>query len=529
MPSSLSPDRLASAIESTDPLAVLDIREPLDYANGHVRECTPVHRPVLEERLATLVPNRSTPIVLCDRSGDRAPLDTAWLVRNGYKNVSFLEGGMAAWEAAGNEVIEAIDGVPHTGFDFTSKEFGERVEAEERLSKLTPEEFDDLSSAEPLTVDVRTPEEYADRTIPRSVNLEGVDAALYAETLRRDEERPLVVHCAGRTRSIIGVATLEKLGLENVYALENGTMGWELADQSLEENPDRRSPDLDVDGERRERLRRSVEKLLADTDVELLDPLEIERLEAAVDERQTVYRIDVRTEAEYADGHLPNAVSVPGGQAIQTAERHIAVRDAEIVFVSDDHVRSAITAYWFDEMGFENVTALEGGVSAWMEAGRDLTTDSPESSVVAPALLDDVGTIAPEQLERLRTNGRVAIRNVDASGAFRDRHIPGSKWVPRYELEAHIRSNETSETLVLTCDDGSISRAAGAMLVAECDRSDVRVLRGGVEAWADAEQPLADGETGLTVEPRDDVYDLTGEGFRDNKRAYLEWEERLVE
>ena len=44
-----------------------------------------------------------------------------------------------------------------------------------------------------------------------------------------EPDTTVVVHCAGRTRSILGAGTLRRLGLPNVYALKNGTMGWQLA------------------------------------------------------------------------------------------------------------------------------------------------------------------------------------------------------------------------------------------------------------------------------------------------------------
>src|SRR3546814_17475406 len=46
---------------------------------------------------------------------------------------------------------------------------------------------------------------------------------------------PVVVTCAGRTRGIIGVLGLRLAGIEApVYALENGTQGWNLAGFALE-------------------------------------------------------------------------------------------------------------------------------------------------------------------------------------------------------------------------------------------------------------------------------------------------------
>ncbi len=73
-----------------------------------------------------------------------------------------------------------------------------------------------------------------------------VNLILWAEELRN--KPAVIVNCAGRTRSIIGAATLRRLGLTNVRALSNGTMGWLLAGYELESKPARRGSDAGKPG-----------------------------------------------------------------------------------------------------------------------------------------------------------------------------------------------------------------------------------------------------------------------------------------
>ena len=60
--------------------------------------------------------------------------------------------------------------------------------------------------------------------------------------MKQKRETEVIVNCAGRTRSIIGTAALRRLGLTNVRALENGTMGWVLAGFELETKPTTEAP-----------------------------------------------------------------------------------------------------------------------------------------------------------------------------------------------------------------------------------------------------------------------------------------------
>ena len=100
-----------------------------------------------------------------------------------------------------------------------------------------PEELKSLldSNSDLTILDVRTPEEYGRFCIPGGINVPGGELILWAEELRN--KPAVIVNCAGRTRSIIGAAALRRLGLTNVRALRNGTMGWVLAGYQLETKP----------------------------------------------------------------------------------------------------------------------------------------------------------------------------------------------------------------------------------------------------------------------------------------------------
>ena len=552
----LSPSEVQNAVDSREPVALIDVRQSLDYVNGNVASSTRVPRPDLERRIAELVPNRSTPVILIDDHGERAALDANWLESLGYDRVDYLSGGIEAWTDAGLDLVEAVDDVHATAFGYESKAFGEQVEASRDLPKLSPDELaerrDDVT-----VVDVRNPPEY-DRygTIPGSINVEGVDLALYADELRDDE--PLVVHCAGRTRSIIGTATLQALGIDDVYELENGTMGWELAGHELDTGPGRPT-ELDVDDDRYRRLLSSVEELLADTDASFLDPCELTELHAIDDESgRTTYLFDVRTESEFEADHVPGARWVAGGQLIQTAGRHIAVREADIVLVSETHVRSSITAYWLSEMGYPNVHVLRGGTSAWVDAGHDLVTGSDDSVPLGGArVAEAVAYVSPDELATLAADDRTEVLDVGSRDSYVEGHVPGAAWVPRYELESAITTELGDvERVILTCESGEVSSRAAAQLDhvedapndaavdvtgdgavdaavdvtgdAEIDDVELLVLDGGTASWHRSGNDVETGEARILIEPRDAIRKPYAQGTREMRR-YLEWEETLVE
>ena len=164
----------------------------------------------------------------------------ATLTELGYVKVAILSGGLSAWQRDGLTTVSGVN-VP-------SKAFGERVHHDREVPDLSAEELKVLlDNKSDLTIlDVRTPEEYGRFCIPGGINVPGGELILWAEELRN--KPAVIVNCAGRTRSIIGAATLRRLGLTNVRALRNGTMGWLLAGYQLETKPARRGSDAGKPG-----------------------------------------------------------------------------------------------------------------------------------------------------------------------------------------------------------------------------------------------------------------------------------------
>ena len=82
--------------------------------------------------------------------------------------------------------------------------------------------------------------------------------------------------------------------------------------------------------------------------------------------------LDVRSTAEYADGHLPGARLVDFRSP--TFEKQVAELDRSKLYLVHcaGGVRSAKACVKMINLGFTNVVNLEGGLSAWSEAGKPL-------------------------------------------------------------------------------------------------------------------------------------------------------------
>lgn len=508
-------DELAELMASTGLYAVFDVRERGEYNEGQIPGATSLPRSQIEFRIEDLVPDRGVKMVLYDEGGERASLASATLRRFGYQAVSILGGGLAAWRAAGRSTASGVN-VP-------SKAFGEKVHHERSVPDVTPEELKALKerSADLMILDVRTPEEYGRFCIPGGVNVPGGDLILWADELRNRPDTTVIVNCAGRTRSIIGTAALRRLGLRNVRALRNGTMGWVLAGFDLEKRPGRIGQPRIVSQHRSVAL---AHRIAEEENLSWVSPEEFSQM--AESQGAMRYLIDVRSESEYAAGHAPGSLNVPGGQAVQRADDFIAVRNAPIVFVSDESARAVMAAYWYRQMGFPNVSILRGGLLSWVEKGGRLEsgTRDPEPLGLKSAR-SAAQWVDAAALQAKRETASISILDVGTSLEFEGAHLPGACWIPRGWIELKLPEHcvDRGHPVVLSCPDGRQSALAASTLK-ELGYVSVSVLSGGVGAWAASGFPVAHGVEGCLVERNDVVLSPSIRGSKEDMQRYLAWE-----
>jgi rhodanese-related sulfurtransferase len=519
---SMVPATLTYLSESGSTFALLDVREAGEYNTSHIPGATLLPRRLIEFRAERLVPCRTVQVIICDDDGRRAALAARTFERMGYTRTAVLEGGLNRWASEGRTT--------EWGMNVPSKDFGEKVEVTDHVPAIPAVELDRLrhSGHELLILDSRTPEEFQRASIPGGRSVPGGELALRAPDIIRDHpDATVVVNCAGRTRSIIGARTLQRMGLANVVSLRNGTAGWTLAGLELEHGSDR----VDLPKPSHEGLaaaERFAERVAAEDGVEFLDVDELQALLRRSSE-ETIYPIDVRTREEYEQGHIPGFWWFPGGQAVQRADDLAPVRNGTIIFCCDGIARSAVTASWFKQMGFPHVYAVRGGVAAWIVAGIPVET-GPD--VTKPFGLSEAraaaGQLSPGDLTTTMTGDHPPlVLFVDPSDEFAAGHIPGSHWLSRSWLELDIETlaPDHSRPLIVTAVRGRAALYAAATL-RSMGYQRALALEGGVRAWQAAGRPIEKGLTGVMRPPTDIVPAGTDRSYADMVH-YLAWEEAL--
>jgi rhodanese-related sulfurtransferase len=86
---------------------------------------------------------------------------------------------------------------------------------------------------------------------------------------------------------------------------------------------------------------------------------------------ETQLILDVREPAEFAAGHLPNAINIPRGVLEFQIGDHPAFagqQDADIIVYCQSGGRSALAAEVLHKLGFSKAVSMAGGYKAWPES-----------------------------------------------------------------------------------------------------------------------------------------------------------------
>jgi rhodanese-related sulfurtransferase len=103
-----------AALQERGNTAIVDVRASGEYVMGHLPGSRWVPRGKLELEIERWVPAREQPIVTVCDTGLRSALAAATLRGLGYRDVRYLDGGLAAASAAGLAQVDGLDGAAVT-------------------------------------------------------------------------------------------------------------------------------------------------------------------------------------------------------------------------------------------------------------------------------------------------------------------------------------------------------------------------------------------------------------------------------
>jgi rhodanese-related sulfurtransferase/glyoxylase-like metal-dependent hydrolase (beta-lactamase superfamily II) len=190
-----------------------------------------------------------------------------------------------------------------------------------------------------------------------------------------------------------------------------------------------------------------------------LDPGEVRRLQGDGAEI-----VDVRPLPDYARGHIPGSLSNPLRPVFATWLGWLVEPDRPLVIVRDPDQDPAEILGQAIKIGYDGIVGeLSGGMATWTRA------ELPVSSIPLRT---------PDEV------GSAQVLDVRQDNEYAAGHLPGAIHVELGDLPTQMAALPAGPTVVM-CGHGE--RAMGAAsLLARHGRTDVAVLAGGPEDWAEA-------------------------------------------
>ena len=216
------PDAIAILKNKKTNVAFIDVRKRKTYvqqfAFGAIN--CPMDRFIFT--IQDLVPDPSTYLIIIGATKNELSKTNSILKRKRFTNYHYIENNYQAWSKAK---------LPMLAGEFTlSKAFGEWIEKTGSIRNIYPKELHRLHQKKPntfLQIDARPKQEYEKFTLPFSKQCSGGELPAYLESNHTDKD--LIVHCAGRTRSIVAYQTLLDFNIKNKkFVLNGGTQNWVL-------------------------------------------------------------------------------------------------------------------------------------------------------------------------------------------------------------------------------------------------------------------------------------------------------------
>lgn len=218
--------------------------------------------------------------------------------------------------------------------------------------------------------------------------------------------------------------------------------------------------------------------------------------------------IDVRTEDDFLFSRLDWAELIPAARLPSEAPKRLQDKECPVVLYCRDGSAARAAAGQLQELGYEFVFSLTGGLEAWRKKvdpsfALDQGQESPPTRTAAPApkaaapprpsRSSAPGEVSPEELfDLMQLPGPREFRLIDVreEDEFQICRLDWAELIPLSSLssEAPRRLVDKDRPIVVYCHHGMRSQRACEWL-RSVGYENVFNLTGGIEAWAERVEP----------------------------------------
>ncbi len=211
--------------------------------------------------------------------------------------------------------------------------------------------------------------------------------------------------------------------------------------------------------------------------------------------------IDVREEAEFALGHPLFAAQIPLRRVETEAHWRIPRRDVLLVVYDNGEGLAEQAIDRFQDLGYEHIRLLKGGLQGWREAGHELFEDVNSYSKAFGELVEHrrhtPSLTAPEVKALIDSKANVVVLDARRFDEYNTMSIPTSVSVPGAELVLNARAlaPDPETTIIVNCAGRTRSIIGTQSLINAGVPNKVVALRNGTIGWTLEGQALDTGQS----------------------------------
>jgi rhodanese-related sulfurtransferase len=188
--------------------------------------------------------------------------------------------------------------------------------------------------------------------------------------------------------------------------------------------------------------------------------------------------VDVRTDPQFDDAHIADAVCIPMLRAgFGSKLAWVADHEQEIVFVGRDDQDGRDAARLAVAIGLRRLAGfLGGGMTSWRQEGR------PTRRIERVTVQE-----LPERLER---DESIQLLDVRDRAEWDTGHVPGSTFETWHDITAIPEGLDPGRPIAVMCASGQRAATAASMVAGHGAEEVLHVVGGGVPTWEELGRPV---------------------------------------
>lgn len=160
--------------------------------------------------------------------------------------------------------------------------------------------------------------------------------------------------------------------------------------------------------------------------------------------------LDTRNAEDFAKGYIPNSINIAldGSFAMWVGEMISDIKQPILLVTYPGKEEEAVIR--LARVGYDNAVGyLEGGFSAWQNAGKETET---------------INRITAEEFARLYTTGKPVVIDVRKKSEFDSQHAVDALNIPLNQINSHLQQFPKNKPFILNCAGGYRSMIAASLL-----------------------------------------------------------------